>query len=229
MILKDNTGNSLIMSSAGSGNTQWGAMSGPLFEPTSANLALLACDWDNTQTCGWKAWSALNEYYTWETGPNQWNQFTALVGSDGTPLTFVAPMQVAYTHSQTNTSAPDYKYNGTRFYLEYSGFGNLWGIPGKCITWDTGADVSCGPNTRWIPEFTIPDGSTLTNASDGTTTYLVKALEKEQRMSNVAASNCSSLTLTSYTLPSISDWVDPDIGSEPTVTNAPAVVGGVVQ
>ncbi|MEW6213641.1 MAG: hypothetical protein AB1478_00315 [Nitrospirota bacterium] len=235
MILKDNSGNSLIMSGAGSGFYQWGAMSGPLFEPTSANLALLACDWPDpitgqyTLTCGWKAWGALDEYYTWETGPDQWNQFTALQDSGGTPLRFQAPLQVAYTHSQTDTTKPDYKYNGTKFYLEYSGFGNLWGIPGKCIDFDTGADTSCGPNTRWIAEFTIPDGSEVTDASNNTTKYLVKALEKEQRMSNVAAANCSALTITSYTLPSMTEWTDPDIGTEPTVTNAPAVIGGVLQ
>ncbi|MBI5408086.1 MAG: hypothetical protein HZA14_01820, partial [Nitrospirae bacterium] len=136
------------------------------------------------------------------------------------------PLQLQYVHSQTNASAYDYKYNGVSFYLEYSGFGNLHGIPGTCIDMDTGEPTNCGPDTRWSPEFTIADGS---DCSDGTNEYLIKALRKEQRMQNVALSNCSALTLTSYDLPSISLWVDPDIGSEPTVTNAPAVIGGVLQ
>jgi len=234
MLLKDSSGNSLVLTSA-SGTQQWGFMSGPLFEPTSANLAALACDdWNqNSQadegTCGWKAWSELSEYYTWETGTDSWNQLTILKDSSGTALKFDPPIQVLYAHSQTDSTKGDYKYNGTKFYLEYSGFGNLWGIPGKCVDFDTGADTSCGPKTRWIPEFSIADGSDMTKSDDSTKKYASKALEKEQRMSNVADSNCSSLTLTSYTLPSISDWVDPNIGTEPTVTNAPAVVGGVLQ
>ncbi|MBI5408926.1 MAG: hypothetical protein HZA14_06135, partial [Nitrospirae bacterium] len=142
MVLKDG-GNSLLWVSDGSGQNQWGFMSGPLFNPSAGNLALLACDdWNNNQlqddgTCGWKAWSELTEYYTWETGPEQWNQFTALKDSNGTVLKFEAPLQLQYVHSQTNASAYDYKYNGVSFYLEYSGFGNLHGIPGTCIDMDT--------------------------------------------------------------------------------------------
>ncbi|MBI4685480.1 MAG: hypothetical protein HY755_09805 [Nitrospirae bacterium] len=245
MILKDGSNRDMILTTA-SGSNQWGFMSGPMFDPSGNTTDLngntititqaLDCNWDNDNnpatnpaTCTWNAWSALSTYYTWETGPNQWNQFTALVDSGGTPLTFSPPMQVSYTHTQTDATKPDYKYNGTKFYLEYSGFGNLWGIPGKCVAFDTGAEVSCGPNTRWIPEYSILDGSELTNSADGTTKYLAKALEKEQRMSVAADANCTALTLTSYTLPDILLWEDPAIGSEPTVTNAPAVIGGVLQ
>lgn len=223
MVLKDSQDRSMLLTQA-SGQNQWGFMSGPLFQPTTANLASLACDFNPDQTCGWKAWSALSEFYTWETGPNQWNQFTALV-SGGTPLRFEAPLQVQYTYPLTGSIA---KYQGSKFFLEYSGFGNLWGIPGKCVTKD-GEDVNCGPDTRWIAEFSIADGSEVLNSADTSIAYLVKALDKEQRMSNVAAGNCSALTLTSYTLPDIALWVDPDIGTEPTVTNAPAVIGGVLQ
>jgi hypothetical protein len=60
-------------------------------------------------------------------------------------------------------------------------------------------------------------------------TYLAKALEKEQRMQTVSLSECSDLSIVSYTLPSISDWVAPKIGNEPVVEGPPAVVGGVVQ
>jgi hypothetical protein len=230
MALKESgSGDPLIWSTGSNSQYQWGVMSGPLFEPTSSNLALLACDWDPNQTCGWKAWGALNVYYTWETGPNNWNQLTSLADSNGTPLTFDAPLQVVYTHSQTDSAKSDFKYNGAKFFLEYSGFGNLWGIPGKCIDPDTGADTNCSQNARWVPEFSIPNGAEVTNSSNSTTAYHVKALEKEQRMQSVAASTCSSLTLTAYTLPNTSDWEDPNIGSEPTVTNAPAVVGGVLQ
>ena len=206
---------------------QWSIRSGPMFEPTEANLQQLACEWDQSgnSTCGWQAWDKLDQYYTWETGWNDWSRFTALKNSSNQFERFEPPLPVQYVHEQTDTSAYDYKYSGTTFYLEYNGFGDLHGIPGRCVD-ETGEDASCGPETRWIPELTIPDGSEMQGDE---ASYLAKALEKEQRMRKVEASECSSLTLVSYTLPSISDWVAPKIGSEPVVEGPPAVVGGVVQ
>ena len=224
-------GNAVVQNAAIS-NYSWGIMSGALFEPTSANLALLKCDWDNNQTCGWKAWSELPVFYTWETGLNNWNKFTALKDSGGMVLKFDPPLQVEYTHAQTDASRPDYKYNGSKFYLEYSGFGNLQGIPGKCVNMDTGLDADCssgGPGSpiRWVAAFTIPNGAT---ATDGANTYLIKALEKSQRMRQDPA-GCADLaaSLGNYTLPTLTDWTDPNIGDEPALTTPPAVIGGVVQ
>ena len=221
-----------VVQNATIASSPWGIMTGAMFEPTSANLALLKCDWDNNQTCGWKAWSVLPLFYTWETGLNDWNKFTALKDSNGADVKFDPPLQVEYTHSQTDSSAPDYKYNGTKFYLDYSGFGNLQGIPGRCVNMDTGLEADCsstGPNSsiHWVAAFTIPNGAT---ATDGTSTYFIKALEKSQRMKQDPA-GCSELSgsLSSYTLPTITDWVDPAIGDEPSVTAAPAVIGGIVQ
>jgi hypothetical protein len=206
----------------------WGLHSGPLFEPTPGNLADLACNWNEagTSTCGWQAWDALDEYYTWESGPNDWNTLTAVRNGEGQLERFEPPLSVQYTHQQTDPEAPDYKYNGTTFYLEYSGFGNLHGIPGSCVERGTGTPTSCGPNTRWIPEFTIPDGAEISGGEDE---YLCKALEKEQRMRHVDLSTCSDLHLVTYELPRINEWRSPDIGKEPKVDGAPAVVGGVIQ
>ncbi|MBI5098557.1 MAG: hypothetical protein HZB30_04900 [Nitrospirae bacterium] len=202
---------------------QWGVMSGPLFEPTPENLALLACDWNPSQTCGWQVWNNLPEFYTWETGPNDWNKFTALVDpSDSSVLKFDPPLQVSYVHTWDDLST-------SMFNIEYSGFGNLQGIPGKCIDWDSGNEVECGEGTRWIPQFSIAEGSEVTDVSDGVTKYYVKPLEKEQRMKQLDSSFCSALTTTTYSLPSISEWVDPNIGTEPVVEGAPNVIGGVVQ
>jgi hypothetical protein len=200
---------------------QFGVMSGPLFDPTvPANLNYLACDWNANFTCGWQAWNNLPEYYTWETGPNSWNKFTALV-KDGVPLKFDPPLQVSYVHTWIDLTT-------STFNLDYSGFGNLWGIPGKCINWDTGEEVNCGPDTRWIPQFSIAEGSQVTDVSDGTTTYYVKPLEMEQRMKE-DAEGCVGLVTTPYTLPDISEWQDPAIGAEPVVSGSPAVIGGVLQ
>lgn len=217
-----------------------GISSGPLFDP--AYLTDLACDWDPSSTCGGKAWSVLTEFYTWETGSNEWNKFTGLKDISNNVVKFDPPLQVEYTHVQTDNLMPDSKYNNTKFYLQYAGFGDLQGIPGKCVNVDTGADADCstsGSNMaiRWVPEFTIPDlqpGTTsLTEVKDVTTagvTYIVKALEKEQRMKkDVTVGACNNLDAAPYTLPSMSSYIDPVIGLEPVVTSAPAVIGGVVQ
>ena len=200
---------------------QFGIMSGPLFEATTDNLALLACNWDQSMLCGWQAWSQLPEFYTWETGSNDWNKFTALV-KDGVPLRFDPPLQVSYVHTWDDLTT-------STFNIEYSGFGNLQGIPGKCVDWDTGEEVNCGENTRWIPQFSIAEGSEVTDVSDGSTTYYVKPLEKEQRMKQLDASACSTLSTIPYDLPKISQWQDPNIGAEPKVDSPPAVIGGVLQ
>ncbi len=233
MLLQLN-GSSVIMSQASSTNA-YGVMSGALFDPTTANLAALDCNWDgdnnpatNAQVCGWKAWSALDVFYTWETGPDSWNQFSALKDGSGTMLKFEPPLSVKYVHNK----AP---YAGATFMMEYSGFGNLNGIPGKCVNMDTGLDAECTNSStiRYVPAFVIPpvqaDGS-LTKVTVDTTEYLVKPLELEQRMKKVDASNCSALSVASYPLPDLAtEWTAPAIGTEPVVTVAPAVIGGVVQ
>jgi hypothetical protein len=94
---------------------------------------------------------------------------------------------------------------------------------------DTGQPVSCsegsnGVPVRWVPEFFIPAGTVAGQANE----YVVKPLQMEQRMRQ-SVGGCTGLTTTSYALPVISDWTDPAIGAEPTVTSAPAVIGGVVQ
>jgi hypothetical protein len=209
-------------------NFQWGLMSGPLFDP--AYLNNLACDLDgdlvNESTCGWLGWSELAEYYTWETGPNDWNQFTALENppppdGDGSIVPFEPPLLVSYTHTWED-------FTQSTFYLEYSGFGNLQGIPGKCVDQDTGQEMPCGSESRWLPQFNIDSGTEVTDAADDTI-YRVKQLEKEQRMAEAAdPASCAELTLKPYTLPDLADWVDPNIGLEPVVEGAPAVIGGVI-
>lgn len=218
-MLLESGGTPVELSSANS-NYQWGVTSGPLFEPTAENLAQLACSWDTNNTCAWQARSNLDTFYSWETGVNSWNQFTAL-SSGGSFLTFEQPLSIKYTRTSGDVTST--------YFLQYAGFGELQGIPGKCVDRDTGADTGCGPDTRWIPEFSIPEDTTVVNGSDNTTEYIVKPLEKEQRMQSSSLSSCSGLTLTSYTLPDIADFIDPDIGDEPAVTDAPAVIGGVLQ
>jgi hypothetical protein len=230
-------GQAVILSQASTTNP-WGVMSGALFEPTTANMNALDCNWDmdnnpatQPNVCGWKAWSALGSFYTWETGPNNWNQFTALQDPvSAATLTFEPPLQVKYVHHKAGSPV-----DGTTFMMDYAGFGNLQGIPGKCVDMDTGLDAACtnSSSIRYVPAFVIPPTQTngsLTTVTVDATEYLVKPLELEQRMMKVDVGACSALSVTSYTLPDLAtEWADPAIGAEPSVTSAPAVIGGVVQ
>jgi hypothetical protein len=95
---------------------------------------------------------------------------------------------------------------------------------------DTGGDMPCGPGSRWVPQFNIPEGSPVLDVTDNVTTYFVKPLEMEQRMKDTGDLGlCADIPLTTYSLPSLSAFVDPNIGSEPVVEGPPAVIGGVVQ
>lgn len=218
-----------------------GVTSGPLFDPallSAPSITIpspLGCDWARfSETCGGKAWSVLPVFYTWETGPNEWNMFTGLQDAYGNPVKFEPPLQVEYTHKLAD------KYQNTKFYLQYAGFGDLQGIPGKCVNVDTGQDgVDCSggdPAVKWVPEFSIPDidpltqsFTTMTDVLNGTV-YLVKALEKEQRMKiDLTPGACDGLDAQPYKLPDMSSYIDPVIGTEPIVSGAPSVIGGVVQ
>lgn len=228
MVLKDFNGAALVQTAEG--GQSWGFNSGPLFDVAKNTAADLACPWDSQQICGWRAWSALNQFYTWETGLNNWNQLTLLKDGNGTPLIFEQPLRVEYTHTQTVSTKPDYKYNGVKFFLDYNGFGELQGIPGKCVDL-SGEAATCNQNTRWVPEFSIPAGASASYVKNSTTySTIIKPLEVEQRMVKLDdPAACSALPTTAYTLPLISEWADPANGAEPTVTAAPAVIGGVVQ
>lgn len=231
MILKDsgNAGNPVLLATAPV-NQPWGFNSGPLVD-LATYQAQLDCGIPNQpQTCGWKAWT-LPVFYTWEAGPNNWNQLS-IVKSGTSVVTFDPPVRVEYTHSQTVSTAADYKYNGVKFFLDYNGFGELHGIPGKCFDMATGTETQdcSGGNKRYVPEFSIVAGSTVKN---GTTTYYVKPLEVEQRMVKKDPSVCTAAGVTApaaaLTLPDAgTDSVDPGLkGLEPAAEVK--VIGGVIQ
>jgi hypothetical protein len=235
-LLRDG-GNAVTLTETPDGQP-WGFNSGPLFDPTPANLTALACPWDPAQVCSWKAWSELAEFYTWETGPNNWNKFTTVVDGSNKPVTFDPPLPVQYTYPAgtggLNPTSVDQKYAGNTFLLQYQGFGSLQGIPGKCFNPENPSDTSpdCSkPGRRWVPEFTIPEGS-VAKDGNGAEKYYIKPLEIEQRMSKVAESECTSLKIVdlSSSWPSLEkDWQDPALGTEPQITDAPRVIAGVIQ
>jgi hypothetical protein len=176
-------------------------------------------------------------YYTWQTGPNQWNESLWLTNS-GQVVPFDPPQNIAYT---VPTGSAYGTYAGLPILLQFNGFGNLGGIPGSCVNPTNNSPVDCSASgASYIPMFSIPDGTTMTLPSlDGTTTtpLIVKALNGAILLKSLGsnAAQCSSMTLTPLTLPSgglhdPSSSSDADyLGTMPTVTSAPKVIDGVVQ
>ncbi|MBI2342166.1 MAG: hypothetical protein HYU98_05485, partial [Deltaproteobacteria bacterium] len=134
----------------------WGASSGPMVTSTAGMADTGA------------VWSA-DTYYSWETGIQSWNKFAGLIDESGNPVAFDPPTMFAYTHT-----------DGEKYMLDYSGFGELNGVPWSRIE---GTDL-------WVPLFSIPDGMEVTANN---VTYYVRALEGSQRMQELDLSQCSEL------------------------------------
>lgn len=232
MVLKqdNNSSASVILTSANS-NLEWGVHSGYLFDNTTANYNLMRCSWDNNSICPWDGRKNLSNFYTWETGTKDWQKLTVLVASDNSSVKFDPPMNVKYTHSGTSSNSGK-SYDNSSFYLEYGGFGNLWGLPSFCINRKNGEKVSCAndDSTRYIEDIMVPAYADVTQTSDGSTNYIVKPLEIEQTMKKASsASVCTDagLAFGDISLPDASGYTAPDMTAMPTVEGPPTVVGGV--
>lgn len=211
---------------------QQGVRTGRLFtQPAEAECAV-----GSGTYCDWKV-NGAEVYYQWETGPNPWNQFAAVKDSSGNFVTFDAPLQVSYN---VPNGAAYGQYAGKSIVLQYGAFGDLWGIPGVCVSRLTNAVVNCNEQgSRYVPSFVIPHDSTAGQVSDGTKTYLVKWLDREIRFAKKPLSACTAAGLTvpaNVTLPTASDLKDPSdpassvyIGTKPAVTSAPRVIHGDVK
>ncbi len=218
----------LFMSSS---QFQSGVMTGKLFTTALSNAncpagspSTMVCEPSNPAT-----------YYTWQTGPNQWNQETWLTKtSDGSVVHFDPPENIPYT---VPSGAAYGTWAGKSILLQFNGFGNLNGIPGDCVNPTDNSTVDCStPGSRYVSAFSLPDGATMTLPSTNTP-LLVKSLNAELRLNKVA---CGTTSLappsTPIPLPSASGVHDPSntsdvdyIGVKPTVTSAPQVIDGVVQ
>jgi hypothetical protein len=209
-----------------------GVRSGRLFP----SLAAAECSSGSGTYCDAKV-NDLDVYYQWETGANSYSQFAAVKDSSGTFVHFDAPLLVNYT---VPTGAAYGQYAGTSLVLQYGGYGDLWGVPGYCVSPDTNAVVPCGENVRYVPSFQIPFDTVKGVATGaGNSTYYIKWLDREIRFANKAPSVCSAASLTlpsNITLPTSSNLKDPgdansDIytGVRPTVNEAPRVIHGDVK
>ena len=153
-----------------------------------------------------------------------------MVDIDDTSASFDPPMIVKYTHEGTSSNSGK-NYDNASFYLEYGGFGDLWGVPSYCVSSTTGEKVGCASSgTRWVNEFVIP-ATTVVTLVGGTTEYVVKPLEVEQSMAKTSATSVctgAGLSLGGVSLPDSSNFVSPvsSIGERPTVTGPPKIVAG---
>jgi len=110
-------------------------------------------------------------YYSWETGPNEWNQFATVKDSNGDYEAFDPPLRFSYTHSTASDLNGDATHNGKKFNIEYDGFELQ--IPWKF-------DETAG---EWQPMINLKDGTVL---STGGTDYVVKGTEVALIMNEVA-------------------------------------------
>jgi hypothetical protein len=222
---------------------QNGVMSGRLV----ADLSAAQCNTNPVQYCDWTMNNA-GVYYQWQTGPNSWDQFTALKDANNAFVHFDAPLNVKFVvpaNSDIVDALPYGKYAGTTMVLQYGDFGDLWGIPGSCVSSVTNQTVACtnDPTVRYVPAFAIPFDAQLgvvTSSAGGTTsTYLVKWLDREIRFAQKSLTTCTappeSLTTTTATLPTAANLQDPSNssstvynGTEPSITSAPRVIQGQV-
>ena len=209
-----------------------GVRTGKLF----VNLTDAECDVGSGTYCDWRV-NNLDVYYQWETGTQPYNQFAAVKNSSGQFVNLDAPLQVNFNVPQ---GAAYGAYAGKTIVLQYGGFGELWGLPGVCVSASTNQEVPCDNNgeARYVPSFVIPYSATQGVVTADGTTYLVKWLEREIRFARKNISVCDGAGLTiaaGLTLPTATDLKDPSaadsdiyIGTRPTVTAAPRVIQGEV-
>ena len=200
-------------------------------------------------------------YYEWSTGAYSWDQMAFLI--DGaTTLEFFPPLPVTFTAPTTT----QYGNNAGRTVgLDYAEFGNLWGIPYKCVdlrnnldcvyydpaipTWDPVLSLTklITPYDKryYAAEYSIPFDETLgvvtTARTQGSvvkgTNFLVKALEKETRLTRVPIGICTvqglGQNISVDKLPSADQWKNPAtiIGTKSVLNPLPAprVIHGVKQ
>jgi len=195
-----------------SGPFMWGMRSGPMTTTPPEQLGV---------TEPWEMWN-LDEFYYWEAGHNDWNQFASVRNAQNELQTFDAPIGFLYQHEQGNDANDDDAFAGQTFWLDYGGAGQFWGIPHGEV--DTDGDLE--PD-RWFPLFSLADGTVL--GPNGK--YVVKAIESELSMlptlDPVPPALLQALTAAAQlVLPTLADWVNPVNSNVPTNLGEPRVVGG---
>ncbi len=211
---------------------RYGLRTGKLLTDPSA----AECNIGSATYCEWRV-NNLDVYYQWETGPQPFNQFAAVKNASGQFVNLDPPLQVNFAVPQGDAYG---QYAGKSIVLQYGGFGDLWGLPGFCVSPTTNQEVACdGGEVRYVPSFVIPHNSTQGVVSADGTTYLVKWLDREIRFARKNLSVCDGAGLavpSGMVLPTAADLKNPSapasdiyIGTRPTVTGAPRVIHGDVK
>lgn len=199
-------------------NYQWGIQSGRLI-PSGTNTSAIT-----TINDLYDSNNGIAMWYEWETGLENWNQYTMVSDASGNAITFDEPLKFELNFNAAtmarNSASQSANYDGQKLFLEYGGNGDLWGFPN--------VDVGDG---FFYPAIALKDGTTLTNNSGD---YVVKAWQMEQKMTSVSvAPNCDGLALGDVPggIPTIVDATLPvNTDSVPSVDGLePAVINGVVQ
>jgi hypothetical protein len=115
-----------------------------------------------TQENQWQAHDS-DTYYSWSTGPNQWDQYTALKDSSNEFVSFSPPLHFTYVHSTANDLNGISTHNGMTFSLDYDG-------TELHIPWNYDPELD-----EWQPIFNLKDGTELTDGNGGS--YVVKGIE----------------------------------------------------
>jgi hypothetical protein len=115
-----------------------------------------------TQENQWQAHDT-DTYYSWSTGPNQWDQYTALKNASNEFVSFTPPLHFSYVHSTTNDLNGSSTFDGKTFNLDYDG-------SELHIPWNYDSDLD-----EWQPMFSLKDGTVLTDAEGNS--YVVKGIE----------------------------------------------------
>lgn len=212
-------------------NFRWGIHGGILADGTGNNFSsggAFDCDGsgNGTTMCEGVGMDNIDTYYRFETGLNNWNTSTFLTKSDGTYLQFSAPIKMSYIVPDEPSVYGE--YSGAKMNLDYMGFGDLSGIPGRCISPDTNEEVSCDENTRWYPAFTLPDGAAITapSGTPGGTTKYVKYLDRELRFQRDANATGASLGIAMGSLDSLpAAKVRDALADDPSNSASPVFAG----
>jgi hypothetical protein len=154
-VLRDSEGNDIIL---GAGLVLTGTK-------YASGYNLWPMTTDDTYNAG-NCWSIQDAeiYYTWNTGPSSWNQFTTVRDANGVLVDFDRPLSFTYLHSTANDVDSDATQAGRTFRLEYDG-------SELHIPWTF--DAATG---EWCPTIGLKDGTVLADA-DGHQ-YVVKAVEE---------------------------------------------------
>ena len=219
--------------------SNYGVDSGILVDAT--NLAKLECDKNpdgsysqnhpeytssngkisKTRYCTEKSWSkdVATTYRVTVRTNSEYN----LINSSGNVVAFDPPKTLYF--QVPNDSSTYGNDAGKKINLEYESFGELQGIPGEVIDISTGQSIgeyfsgNWSDNYRYVNRFTIPDGSTLTDATTGTT-YKTKALFGEEWMSKKdSAKGTLSYSASSNDLLTDDDMIFQVVAAEITFTD----------